>query len=237
MTGKNPRLNAILAAAALTLATARGAAAQWSAGTYGVAELDTKQTFYALAGVSASPKGLGFKPLLTLQTSYLTFDAGRDRHRNVFIVKPAVGLINNYGEGDVYADIGYAFATDNNSAPVAANPGRGTVVSAGWDHWGAGTSAPLAYQALGSWNFETESFWGRARATGRLSQNGARSVRIGPEVAYYSGKGYHGWQPGGILEFHMPNGSIVGLGAGAKIQDPSANAAYFRLEGYLPLRR
>ncbi len=236
MIGKNPRLNAIVAATALTFGAARGAAAQWSAGTYGVAELDTRQTFYALAGVSASPKGLGVKPLLTLQTSYLTYDAGAT-NRNVFMVKPGVGLISTYREGDVYADIGYAFASDNNRAPVAANPGRGTVVSAGWDHWGAGTSAPMAYQLLGSYNFGTESFWGRARATGRLSQSGARSVRLGPEVAYYTGTGYHGWQPGGVLEFHMPSGSIVALAAGAKIQTPTANAAFFRLEGYLPIGR
>lgn len=236
MIGKNPRLNAIAMAAALSFGAARGAAAQWSAGTYGVAELDTKQTLYTLVGVSASPKGQGFKPLLTLQASYLTYETNPG-HRNVYMVKPGVGVINTYSEGAVYADIGYAIATDNNAAPVAANPGRGTVLSAGWDHWGAGVSAPFAYQTLGSYNFGTESFWGRVRGTARVSQTGSRSVRLGPEVAYYTGTGYHGWQPGAVLEFHMPSGSVVGLGAGAKIQTPTANAAYFRVEGYLPIGR
>lgn len=236
MNGKN-RLGTMAMVMLLAVAGARDVAAQWSAGTFGVAEYDTKQTFLALAGVSASPKGQGVKPLIGLQAYYLTYDAGSTR-KNSFTVRPSVGLTNNYGQGDVYATVGYAFASNNDEGPVVASDrGDGTVVSAGWDHWGVGVGAPLAYQVLGSYNFGSESFWTRGRATVPMSQSGSSSTRFGGEVAYLSGRGYSAWQPGAVLEFHMPQGQILSLGAGAKLINNGGNAAYFKVEGYLPLGR
>jgi hypothetical protein len=214
------------------------AAAQWSVGTYGVAEYDTKQTLLLLAGASASPKGLGVKPLVSLQAYHLGYDNGSSR-TNAFTVRPAVGLINTYDGGAAYASIGYAFTNnDITGAPVAgATSGKGTVLSAGWDMWGTG--GPLGSQALASYNFGSESFWGRGRLTTRVSQNGAAHTRIGGEVAYLSGPGYSAWQPGGVFEFHTASGNVIGLGAGAKIAGSGngGNAAYFRIEGYVPLAR
>lgn len=235
MNGKNARLNALTLAVILSVAGARHAAAQWTAGTYGVLEGDTKHTALALAGISASPKGMGFKPLISLQAFYLTYDAGgvSGRH-NVFEVRPAVGAAYDYGRGDFSGTIGYSFA--NEDAPgfaVATDQGSGTSLSLDWDHWGAGASEPLAYQALYSYNFGTKSTWTRGRVTTRASN----TVRIGPEVAYLSGTGYSAWQPGGVIEWHMPKGEVVTIGAGAKILHPGGNAAYAKLEGYLPIGR
>ena len=235
MNGKNARWNVLTVAAILVLGGAREAVAQWSAGTFGVLEGDTKHTALALAGISASPKGLGFKPVISLQAFYLTYDAGdvSGRH-NVFEVRPAVGLGYDYGRGDFTGTIGYSFANENaTNVAIAGDQGSGTSLSLGWDHWGAGASEPLAYQALYSYNFGTKSTWTRGRVTAR----GSNSVRIGPELAYLSGPGYSAWQPGGVLEFHMPKGQVVTVGAGAKILHPGGNAAYAKLEGYLPIGR
>jgi hypothetical protein len=221
---------------ALTLSAFTSASAQWTAGGYGVAEYDTKQTLLLLAGVSASPRGGGIKPLVSLQAYHLGYDNGSSR-RSVFTVRPAAGLTNGYNGGAVYGTVGYAFTNNEVSGTpvVGSDVGEGVVASAGWDYWGTG--GPLGSQVLGSYNFGSESFWGRGRVTTRVSQKGASSTRIGAEVAYLSGPGYDAWQPGGVFEWRLPSGQAIGLGAGAKFAGSGGNAAYFRVETYLPLAR
>jgi len=221
-----------IAISALPFATA---SAQWTMGSFGVAEYDTKQTLLLLAGVSASPKG-EWEPTVGLQAYHLSFESGSAR-TNVFAVRPGVGVVHNYNGGDMSATIGYQFTTNNNTAgPVTAGErGQGVDASFGWDEWGTG--GPLGYQVLGSYNFGSKSFWGRGRLTTRVSENGASSTRVGAEVAYLSGTGYSAVQPGAVVEFHMPAGQILGLGAGMKFANTGGNAVYFRVEGFLPLLR
>ncbi len=217
-----------------SFAAAESAAAQWSAGAFGVAEYDTKQTLLLLAGVSASPKGLGVKPLLSLQAHSLGYASGSSR-TNVFSVRPAAGLIDNYNGGAVYGSVGYAFTSNNIAGPVvAADHGDGLDVNAGWDYWGTG--GRMGYQVLGSYNFGSKSFWGRAGATTLLSKHGASSSRIGAEVAYLSGVGYSAVQPGGVYEWHFAGGQVLGAGAGAKfIGNGGGTAAYFKGQFYIPI--
>jgi hypothetical protein len=237
MNGTNQRVKTLVIALSLILVARNGAAAQWTAGTFGVAEYDTKQTFLALAGLSTSPTGAGVKPLLSLQAYYLTYDAGTTRKSTV-TVRPAVGLIDSYTGGDASLTVGYSVATnDLAGGVVTSDRGKGVVVSGGLDHWGAGASEPWAYQALASYSFGSESFWTRGRLTTRASQNGSGGTRVGGEVAFLSGTGYSAWQPGGVLEFHMPGGQVMTLGAGAKLINKGGNAVYFKIEGYLPLAR
>lgn len=235
MNGTNVRRRLAVALALMVCAFTRGSA-QWTVGSYGVAELDTRQTLLLLAGVTASPKGTGVRPMLALQAFHLGFDAG-DSRTSSFSVTPAVGLNNAYNGGATYATIGYAFMNNDFSggAVTGAATGEGAVLAGGWDYWGTG--GPLGYQVLASYNFGGESFWGRGRVTTRVSQNGASSTRLGGEVAYLSGPGYDAWQPGGVFEWRMPSGQVIGLGAGAKIVGSGSNAAYFRVEGFLPLAR
>ncbi len=229
------RVRCAAIAAILSLAAVREAAAQWSATSFGVAEYDTKQTFMPLAGVSASPRGLGLKPLVALQAYHLSYDGGTSR-TNVFAITPSAGLINEYNGGEVYATAGYEFSNSEVGGPVVSGvSGRGTVLNGGWDHWG--TSGPWAYQALASYNFGSESSWERGRITHLLAQHGASSTRLGGEVAYMSGQGYSAWQPGGVVEWHMSRGQILILGAGPKIQNAGGSAMYFKVEGVLPLAR
>jgi hypothetical protein len=220
----------------LCFGAAKQAVAQWTAVSYGVAEYDTKQTLLLLAGVSATPKGMGLQPVLSLQAYTLGYDVGSSR-TNVFSVRPAAGLGYNYNGGDIDGTIGYAFSNNKTSTGpvVSTDRGQGVDIAGEWDHWGTG--GPMGYQALGSYNFGGKSFWGRGRVTTRVSQHGAASTRVGAEAAYLSGPGYSAWQPGGVFEWHAAGGQILGLAAGGKFANSGGNAIYFRIEGLLPLLR
>lgn len=226
----------LVAGASLLLASAPMAQAQWNATAYGTAEYDTKSTLLLLAGVSASPGGPGVAPLLSLQAYHLGYDVGSER-RTSFTIRPAVGLRNGYDGGSMFATVGYAFSNreDDQAVAAAADRGDGAVLSAGVDHWGTG--GRLGWQALGSYNFGSESYWTRGRVTTRVGDPSPTAMRIGAEVALLGGNNYTVWQPGGVIEWRMPSGVGIGLGAGAKLFDGGESAAYFKLEGSLPLSR
>ena len=217
------------------LAPKSAAAQKWSAGSYGVAEYDTKKTFLLLAGISGGPAGLGIKPRIGVQAYELGFDAGTAR-TNVFVIKPFVGLTNNYNGGAVSGSVGYAFSNSNTKVvggtALTSDNGKGVVLSGGWDYWGTG--GPAGYQVLGSYNFGSSSLWTRGRATRRLGQT---NTHVGAEVAYLNGDNYWAWQPGALVQFHSPSGSQLGLGAGMKFFQGGQNAVYFKIEGYAPLSK
>lgn len=213
------------------------AGAQWSSTAIGVAEFDTEGTMLFLGGLSGGPGGLGLKPRVGLQAYLLRYDQGAGS-ANVTVVKPYVGVRNAFKGGSVSANIGYAFATKEVTGAFAPDAGGdGVVLSGGWDQWGTG--GPMAYQLLGSFNFGTESFWGRGRVTRRLGAalSSGRQRRFGGELAYLAGDGYSGIQPGAIMEFHDGTGRIFGLGAGMKFFDGGGDAVYFKGEFVLPLGR
>src|SRR6185503_16080891 len=100
------------------------AAAQWSAVSFGVAEYDTKQTLLLLAGVSATPKGMGFQPVLSLQAYTLDYENGGSR-TNVFSIRPAAGLGYNYNGGAVSGTVGYAFSNNKTTTGPVVGTERG----------------------------------------------------------------------------------------------------------------
>jgi hypothetical protein len=226
---------AVMAAAVFTAP----AGAQWRATAIGVAEVDTESSLFLLGGISASPGGSrGIAPLIGLQAYHVGFDNGSSR-TSVFTAKPYVGLTSGYGAGSVYGTVGYAFSNRDEGTLIRTTStndiGDGVVVAGGWDHWGSG--GPWGHQLLGSYNFDSENFWGRGRVTRRISQSGAAQRRFGVEAALLTGDGYSAWQPGAIMEFHNGRGHILGLGVGAKLPDEGDNAIYFKVEGVLPIRR
>ncbi|MBA3673243.1 MAG: hypothetical protein H0W68_14625, partial [Gemmatimonadaceae bacterium] len=101
-----------------------------------------------------------------------------------------------------------------------------------------GTGGPLGYQALGSYNIGSESFWGRGRVSTRVSQgDGGQQQRLGAEVAYLTGRGYGAVQPGVVYEYHSAPGKLIGIGVGEKFFNGGGRATYFKVEGVLPLFR
>src|SRR5881392_2147475 len=203
------------------MSPSRVAAQKWTAGTYGVAEYDTKKTLLLLAGISGGPAGLGVKPRIGVQAYELGFDNGPGGRTNAFVVKPYVGLTNNYSGGAVSGSVGYAFSNRNEKIAggpaITSDNGKGVVVSGGLDYWGTG--GPAGYQVLGSYNFGSSSLWARGRATTRLGQSS-------------NGTNFTAVQPGALLQFYSPSGSILGFGAGMKFFQGGTNAVYFKVEGY-----
>jgi hypothetical protein len=238
MKGTKMRARMIAIAAALVLTASRAATAQWGANAFGVAEYDTKQTLLLLGGISATPKGHGVKPLLGLQAYHLGYDAGTSR-TNVFVVRPSIGIMNSIEHASYYASIGYAFSNKENNvagpAVVSSDRGKGVVVSAGAD-WST-PPGPWAFQALGSYNFGSESFWTRGRAMTRIGSGGPTITRFGGEVAFLHGTDYQAWQPGLVMTWQAESGMSFGVGAGVKLIDNGGNPAYFKVELGFPVIR
>ena len=221
------------------LHAATPAAAQISATAIAGAEYDTEGAYLLLGGLSAGPSGRGWKPRVGIQAYTLGYDNG-PTSVNVFSVRPYVGMRNLFTGGSFGVNVGYAFANkDVDPTPVFVRDAKdGVVLSGGLDYWGA-TDTRLGYQALASYNFGSEGFWGRGRATTRLGAMRANDAqtRVGGEVAFMTGNGYHGIQPGGVVEFHTGGGRIFGLGAGMKFFQGGSDAFYVSAEMTLPLAR
>lgn len=226
----------LAAVAGLMVALAAPAQAQWHVTGIGVAEVDTKQTLLLLAGLSASPGGKGLYPIIGVQGYHLGLD-GTGGRTNIFSIKPYAGLGSGYDGGTVYGTLGYSYSSKDVAVTSTSTNdiGRGVVLAAGWDHWGTGT--PWGHQVLGSYNFDSEAFWGRGRVTRRISADIPAQRRFGGEVAFLSGDGYRAWQPGAVFEMHNGKGGILGLGAGMKFSQGGDNAGYFKIEGVLPIAR
>ena len=239
MTNRTSRAMIFGALALGSLLIGAPASAQVSATAIGVAEYDTDGTLLLLGGVSAGPGGRGWKPRFGVQAYSLNFESGAS-DVNVFSVRPYVGMRNLFDGGSFGVNLGYAFANkDVDPTPVfVSESSDGVVLSGGLDYWGTSNSR-LGYQALAAYNFGSEGFWGRGRATTRLGAMRANNAqtRLGAEVAVMAGDGYHGFQPGGVLEFHTGGGTIFGLGAGMKFFQGGSEAVYFKGEFTLPIAR
>lgn len=234
----NLKRAALLGCLAFSLfSVSRPAAAQWSATAVGVAEYDTKEALLLLAGVSASPGGLGWAPVIGVQTYYLSYKLPAET-RNVWSIRPYAGVRNNFGGGSLAFTAGYAF-TDDDEAPrplgaAVADSKNGLVLSSALDYWGTG--GPVGYQLLASYNFGGESFWGRGRVTTRVRQLASGGqVRVGGEVAYAKSGDFSLTQPGLVGEWHNGSGFILGLGVGRKIIKEADDATFFRIETVIPL--
>lgn len=221
------------------LGIATPAPAQVSATAIGVVEGDTEGTLLFLGGVSGGPGGRGWKPRVGIQAYHLSYDGGAG-DVSVVTVRPYVGMRNLFEGGSFGVNLGYAFSNkDVDFTPAFVTDGAdGVVLSGGLDYWGA-PGTRLGYQALAAYNFGSEGFWGRGRVTTRLGEMRANNAqtRVGAELAFMSGAGFHGWQPGGIVEFHTAGGTIFGLGAGMKFFQGGGDAVYFKGEISLPLSR
>ncbi len=239
MISKSVRATILGAMAVGSVLVASPATAQVSATAIGVAEYDTEGTLLLLGGLTAGPGGRGWKPRFGVQAYSLNYDSGAS-DVSVFSVRPYIGMRNLFDGGSFGVNAGYAFSNkDVDPTPVfVTESSDGVVVSAGLDYWGTANTR-LGYQALAAYNFGSEGFWGRGRATTRLGAMRANDAqtRLGGEVAFMAGDGYHGVQPGGVVEFHTGGGRIFGLGAGMKFFQGGSDAVYFKGEVTLPLGR
>lgn len=167
----------ILASAALALSLlSSNAGAQ---AIYGSAEFDTDDFTMFFLGGSMSASGLGWKPYGAVSAYTLHFPGVT---RNVVV--PTVGLVNRTNEGSVSFGVGYAFSDKDFDQPllVPAESGSGIIGSVQWNHWGSGDHA---LQLLGSYNFGTQFFWTRGRASRPLATQSP--LWVGGEASVFGG--------------------------------------------------
>ena len=231
------RFCSTILAASIAAALPAAVDAQLSTTIYGVGEFDTQDVVLVLGGVSLTPGGLGLRPTGNLQAYWLQYPTGLgDAKTDQIGVTPSVGL--RYMMPTSFFEVrgGYTFVdteAENFPAGVVANVGDGAMAAAQWEHWGTGR---LGLQALGSYNFGSETLWTRGRVTHGIFNYGPQNpVHIGAEAAYLTSSSdlvdYSALQVGGLLGMRAGESLIFNVGAGRKLVDaPLEDATYFRVE-------
>jgi hypothetical protein len=198
----------------------------------GVGEFDTDDVVLALAGISVSPRGEGWAPVGGLSAYYLQFPSGND-DTSIISVTPSVGIKNNFGTGSAQFRIGYSFQ-DREEGEFALpafteSGGDGFVNSAQLDYWGTGS---WSAQAIGSYNWGSESLWTRGRLAKRLFNVGdAGSLSLGGELAYLHSDDFGATKIGGLAMFNPGRGTQINAAVGRKLgRGAQTDATYFTAE-------
>lgn len=205
--------------------------AQWSGSVYGTAEIDTNDTNLLFAGVSLSPGGGDIAPIFGVQAYRLSYGTGSSK-TSVFVVKPSAGLRFHLSPtASANLSLGYAFASKDvpaNALSSAADRGDGVVLSGGLDLHP--TNSAISWESLASYNFGSESFWGRVRAPIKMRTNTSGTVSVAPELAYLSGSGYHAIQPGAVVLWQGNSGFGFGAGIAFNMPNQGDNSTVFKIE-------
>ena len=194
---------------------------------FGAAEFDDENTSFFLLGATLPiGGGLGWHPYVGVSAYHLRFEGLGTTNRNVVV--PYLGLTKTMSDGSFGGSVGYAFADED--APVAfvgAESGDGLVTQVHWNHWGSGRHA---LQLLGSFNFGTEFFWTRGRASKPLTATSP--LWVGGEVALMGGESVTLMQVGPTIEYRFNPQFRLGGSAGFKpvLSGGSGSAVYGRVE-------
>jgi hypothetical protein len=210
--------------------SARAQMGPWSYTVYATGEYDTDETAFALAGLSLAPKRLGIVPVLGVQGHFLRYalPTGDVDSKGV---QPFVGLQNNFGTGLLGARVGYQFESNSAllTAPSSIAAGEGVVVTGQLESWGTGTG--IGGQALATYNFGSETMWGRGRLDMPLTQLNPGAIRLGVEAAYLNvgeGVGFESASVGPVLMWQTGRGVNLGFAVGKRLMD--SDATYFRVD-------
>ena len=212
------------------------AQAQLGVTVVGVGEFDTEETYLVLGGVSVSPRKEGWSWIAGVSAYWLQypiFGGINDATRSVTAITPSVGIKNNFGSGSGSFRVGYSFKNDddddddNNVPAFAEGGGDGIVNTAQVDYWGSGS---IAAQGIASYNYGSESFWGRGRLAKRLFSVGAGSISLGGEAAYLDSEGYNATKVGGLVMFNAGPGTQLNAAIGRKLPSAGPDATYFTFE-------
>lgn len=217
-------------------AAAAPVAAQLQAVVYGGTEVDTEDLALFLLGASVHTTGLGPGVGVGVLGYHLTFPVTGDLTESVTGVQPQVELRYGFTTGSVQANIGYLFVDGKDVTPIGAPGGAedGLVTALQANYWGS--EGGRSGDAIASYNWAGEYFWGRLRGAQRVGQIGERgAINLGAELV---GQGttdgeYRAFQAGPMVEVGLsPALRLIGV-VGAKT-DNRADAAsvfpYFKLE-------
>lgn len=201
----------------------------------GVGEIDTDDVYLVLGGVSVSPRRTGWSPVAGVTAYWLQYPVSTvtDATRSVTSITPSLGISNNFGPGAFQVSVGYSFQNAEDDVTVAPafapGGGSGVVNTAQVDYWGSGS---WSAQAIGSYSYGSESFWGRGRAAKRLFSVGENgSISLGGEVALLRAADYDATKVGGVVAFNPGPGTLINATVGRKLGAGNASdATYFGIE-------
>jgi cellulose synthase (UDP-forming) len=211
-------------------------AAQLQAVVYGGTEVDTEDLALFLLGASVHTTGLGPGVGVGVLGYHLTFPVTGDLTEAVTGVQPQVELRYGFATGSVQANIGYLFVDGKDVTPIGAPGGAedGLVTALQANYWGS--EGGRSGDAIASYNWRGEYFWGRLRGAQRVSQLGERGgINLGAELV---GQGtadgeYRAFQAGPMVEAGFsPAFRLIGV-VGAKTDNREEAASvfpYFKLE-------
>ena len=217
-------------------AAAAPVAAQLQAVVYGGTEVDTEDLALFLLGASVHTTGLGPGVGVGVLGYHLTFPVSAELTESVTGVQPQVELRYGFPTGSVQANIGYLFVDGKDVTPIGAPGGAedGLVTALQANYWGS--EGGRSGDAIASYNWRGEYFWGRLRGAQRVSQLGERGgINLGAELV---GQGtadgeYRAFQAGPLVEVGFsPAFRLIGV-AGAKTDNREEAASvfpYFKLE-------
>jgi hypothetical protein len=229
-------------AAALSLGLASSLSAQ-SLATFGSAEVAGFGEGSALLGTSLSTGKQGWGPVATLVAQTYRYQNGINSHAQAYALSPSVGLQYTMPTGAVSGSVGYTFVnTEFDGVVSGAELGgrNGVFVSAQGNYWGNGENSA---QLIGSWGFESEYYWTRARASHRLAPTehpvylGAEFVLQGAPNGYLNALGVRSgvsvtrYEVGPTIEYRATPTFRVGASGGYRGGNSPAKASgYARIE-------
>ncbi|MBD0319137.1 MAG: glycosyltransferase, partial [Gemmatimonadetes bacterium] len=151
-------------------AAAAPAAAQLQAVVYGGTEVDTEDLALFLLGASVHTTGLGPGVGVGVLGYHLTFPVTGELTESVIGVQPQVELRYGFTTGSVQANIGYLFVDGKDVTPIGAPGGAedGLVTALQANYWGS--EGGRSGDAIASYNWRGEYFWGRLRGAQRVAQ-------------------------------------------------------------------
>ncbi len=184
--------SAVLAFAALTgitlvAPTAEAQMPQFHPSFYGSAEADTRQTQFYLLGMYLGEGKAGWSPYLNVNGYSLHYPKA-GTHQTLSAIAPTVGLAYAGRSGGVSFGGGYTWVNNEDpGAPGAEGGGsNGATASVGAYHNGSG-DRPVHTQLLSNYNFGSQYFWARGRASVPFGISSDHPARIGAEVVGQSG--------------------------------------------------
>lgn len=194
----------------------------------GVGDFDTSDVYLVLGGVSVSPTRSGWSPVGGVTAYWLQYPNGTG-NQDVTSVTPSIGLKNSFGTGAFQARVGYSFSNKDDVPLVNAEAsGSGVVNSAQVDYWGTGA---MSAQAIGSYNWGSEAFWGRGRLGFRVARFGdVGAISVGPEATYLHSSNYNATRVGGVVGFNPGRGTTINAAVGRKLPNVGEDATYFTFE-------
>ncbi|HEX7239305.1 MAG TPA: glycosyltransferase [Longimicrobiaceae bacterium] len=228
------RASGLLGGALALLAAAPAAVqAQLQPVVYGAAEVDTEDLAIFLLGASVNTTNPGLGFVGGVMGYSLTIPSGVDETSSLLGFQPYAGPRWGWATGAVQATAGYLFLQqdeeDEGEGGGFGGPSgneEGLVTSLQANYWGTGAQTA---QAIASYNWGAEYFWGQLRGLQRM---GAGPFRFGAEVVGQTGgtgpgDDYQAIQFGPVAEYEFSPAFRLAGSIGAKSDNRPQSSQFF----------